>query len=131
MPGRELVNKDHPHVVEIWNLVLWNTSADGSLEPLPQKHVDTGMGLNVLYGTTGVKSNYDTDVFNQLFERLKQFLERIMVKMKNTILLFVWFLITFVQLPFQLQMGSCLAIMVQAMSSDAFLAVQFVMVLLF
>jgi alanyl-tRNA synthetase len=73
--GRDLVNADHPQVVEIWNLVFiqFNRKADTSLENLPDKHVDTGMGFERLcMALQGKTSNYDTDVFGPLISMLEE-----------------------------------------------------------
>ena len=72
-PGRELVNESHPQVIEIWNLVFmqYNRKADGSLEPLPAKVIDTGMGFERLcMALQGKQSNYDTDVFQPLIKKI-------------------------------------------------------------
>ncbi|MBR4705818.1 MAG: alanine--tRNA ligase [Paludibacteraceae bacterium] len=71
--GRDLVNKDHPQVIEIWNIVFmqYNRKADGSLEPLAKKVIDTGMGFERLVRTIqGKTSNYDTDVFQPMLKRI-------------------------------------------------------------
>jgi alanyl-tRNA synthetase len=75
IPGSELVNKDHPQVIEIWNLVFiqYNRKADGKLESLPQKHVDTGMGFERLcMAMHGKTSNYDTDVFQPIIQSISK-----------------------------------------------------------
>ena len=73
--GLDLVNNDHPQVVEIWNLVFmqFNRKADGSLENLPAKHIDTGMGFERLCMALQQKeSNYDTDVFTPLIAKVEE-----------------------------------------------------------
>ncbi len=73
VPGHELVNRDHPQVIEIWNLVFiqYNRKANGQLEPLPASHVDTGMGFERLCMVVqGKKSNYDTDIFQNIISEI-------------------------------------------------------------
>ncbi|MBV2223297.1 MAG: alanine--tRNA ligase [Cloacibacterium sp.] len=74
-PGVQLINQDHPQVVEIWNNVFmeFNRKADGTLEKLPAQHVDTGMGFERLcMALQGKKSNYDTDVFTPLIAKVEE-----------------------------------------------------------
>ena len=75
MPGRELVNKDDPQVIEIWNIVFmqFNRKADGSLEPLSMNVIDTGMGFERLVrALQGKHSNYDTDIFQTLIKEISR-----------------------------------------------------------
>ena len=74
-PGADLVNQDHPQVIEIWNLVFMQfmRKANGDLEPLPAQHIDTGMGFERLAAVLqGKQSNYDTDVFQPLIAQLSK-----------------------------------------------------------
>ena len=74
-PAVDLINKDHPLVIEVWNLVFmeYNRKADGSLVPLEKKHIDTGMGLERLCMIIqNKKSNYDTDVFMPLIKKVEE-----------------------------------------------------------
>ena len=73
--GKDLVNKDDPQVIEIWNIVFiqYNRKKDGTLEPLPSRHVDTGMGFERLVRVLQNKqSNYDTDIFNGTINEIKK-----------------------------------------------------------
>jgi len=77
--GKTLVNMDHPQVIEIWNNVFiqFNRKKDGSLEPLPAKHVDTGMGLERLVRVLqGKQSNYDTDVFSGTIDVISKIVKK-------------------------------------------------------
>ncbi|MHC1705487.1 MAG: alanine--tRNA ligase [Tenuifilaceae bacterium] len=75
VPGHQMVNKGHPQVIEIWNLVFiqYNRKANGQLEQLPAKHVDTGMGFERLSMVIqGTQSNYDTDVFQPIIGKISE-----------------------------------------------------------
>src|SRR5690606_32925415 len=74
VPGKDLVNADHPQVIEIWNLVFmqFNRISNGSLKELPAKHVDTGMGFERLVRAIQQKtSNYDTDIFTPFIQKIE------------------------------------------------------------
>lgn len=73
VPGESLINMDHPEVIEVWNLVFiqYNRRSDGSLQVLPHRHIDTGMGFERLCrAVQGKKSNYDTDVFQPIIQQI-------------------------------------------------------------
>lgn len=76
IPGADLVNMDHPQVIEVWNIVFmeFNRLASGELQKLPAQHVDTGMGFERLAMVLqGKQSNYDSDVFTPLIEKVEEF----------------------------------------------------------
>ena len=87
IPGADLVNKDHPQVIEVWNLVFieFNRKANGGLEKLPEKHIDTGMGFERLCMVLqGKKSNYDTDVFMPLIREIERLTQSVYGKNETT-----------------------------------------------
>ena len=87
VPGSQLVNKDDPQVIEIWNIVFmqFNRKADGSLEPLPMHVIDTGMGFERLVrALQGKHSNYDTDVFQPLIQKISQLSGKVYGKDEKT-----------------------------------------------
>ena len=86
-PGRELVNKDDPQVIEIWNIVFmqYNRKADNSLEPLPMHVIDTGMGFERLVrALQGKHSNYDTDVFQPIIKEIARLSNKVYGKDEKT-----------------------------------------------
>ena len=132
--GASLVNQDHPQVVEIWNLVFmqFNRKANGSLEPLPEKHIDTGMGFERLCMVLqGKQSNYDTDVFTPLIREVEIITGKKYGKNEQTDIAIRVISDHVRAVAFPLPTDNCQAIRVLVTSSEGFCAAPFVMDSLF
>lgn len=110
MDGRELVNRGHHLVIEIWNLVFmqFNRKASGELELLPARHVDTGMGFERLCMVLqGKQSNYDTDVFQPTIRRLAELSGKVYGQDRRADIAMRWLPTTCGRLLSRLPTGNC------------------------